>query len=82
MIKKNNVIAQVQNIIKNQSGISVNEQDILLDKGINSISMINIIIGIESEFNIEFEPVDLNYKSLRSVDCISEKIIEQIKKAR
>lgn len=38
--------------------------DLFIDLGIDSISMINLIVDIESEFNIEIEDDDLDFETI------------------
>lgn len=63
--------SKIREIIKEQINIELKDDDLLLDNGVDSISLINIIVEIENCFNIEFEPEDLNYKVLKSITDIA-----------
>lgn len=52
-----------------------NEED-LIDSGlIDSLSLINLMVMLEEEFNIRIEPDDLNIEDYRSVLSISEMVL-------
>ena len=46
--------------------------DILMESGIDSISIIELILNIEEHYNIKFESSELNYKLLKSIRTTSE----------
>ena len=65
------ICSKVREIIKNQINVELKDNDLLLDNGVDSVSLINIIVEIENCFDIEFEPEDLNYKILKSITDIA-----------
>ena len=46
--------------------------DLLLENGIDSVSIIEIIVEIEEKYGIEFDNTKLNYNLLRSIRSISQ----------
>ena len=68
------VCLRIKEIIKNQIKVDLNNDDLLLDNGVDSVSMINIVVDIENFFDIDFEPQDLNYKTLRTITDIANYI--------
>ncbi len=66
-----NITNKIQEIICTQIGHKIKNDDILLENGIDSISIIEVITSIEEAFNIEFESSMLNYKMLKSIQTIS-----------
>ena len=68
------ICEKIQELIYQYSSIKLDYQAILLENGIDSVSIIELIINIEDEFNIEFEPGVLNYKLFKSINTISEHV--------
>ncbi|MGN1145711.1 MAG: phosphopantetheine-binding protein [Acetatifactor sp.] len=53
-------------------GITVAQEDFLVDIGFNSLTKVDLILAVEEEFNIEFCDEDLQPRKLKSVkDLIS-----------
>jgi acyl carrier protein len=69
------ICSEVKKIIKGQTNLDLQNNDLLLDKGVDSLSLINIVIEIENYFDIEIDPEDLNYKTLKSITDIANCII-------
>lgn len=62
----------VKNIVRNIITQSVNnnliqDDDILMEHGVDSVLMIEIVMRIEERFNIEFSAENLNYHTLKSI---------------
>ena len=55
-------------------------ETLLLENGIDSVSIIEIIMNIEEKFNIEFEPSMLNYNLFKSINTISEYVYKHLSK--
>lgn len=72
MINFETITKQVQEIINEQIGKQIQIDDILLESGVDSISIIEVLISIEETFNIEFQSEMLNYKLLKSIRTVSE----------
>ena len=50
------------------------DQD-LIDSGLlDSLSLVQLMVALEEEFNIKFEPEDLNFDDYRSVRSMTEMI--------
>lgn len=58
-------------VIEYTGSDKIDNEDILLENGLDSISMIEIVTIIEDEYSIEFEPLKLNYETLRTIESIS-----------
>lgn len=76
------VVKKVQEIVKENTGFSGDEKDIdLVETGyIQSLSMINIVMGIEAEYGIEVEAADLVRNNFRTVDSIADLVMKYIGK--
>lgn len=75
MINKN-----VREIITEYTGNKqIKNDDVLLETGVDSISMIEIVVIIEEKFGIEFNPENLNYETLKTINSICKYIETVIK---
>lgn len=77
-MSKEDIEVIVSNIIQdriNKKHCIANDA-ILLDEGIDSLTIIEVVVKIEESFNFEFEDENLSYKTLRSIDSISEYIYQ------
>ncbi len=52
----------------------------LLENGMDSITMINVVTILEEEFQIEFDPEKLTYETLKTINSISKYIQEELEK--
>lgn len=50
---------------------------ILLDEGINSFKIIEVVLKIEEVFNFEFEDEKLSYETLRTIGSIAEYVYQR-----
>lgn len=66
------ICSKVRKIIKEQINVDLKDNDLLLENGVDSISLINIVVELENYFDIEFEPEMLNYKTLKSITDIAK----------
>lgn len=66
------ICSKVRKIIKEQINVDLKDNDLLLENGVDSISLINIVVELENNFDIEFEPEMLNYKTLKSITDIAK----------
>ncbi|KST91465.1 hypothetical protein KF134_1239 [Lactococcus lactis subsp. lactis] len=73
----------VQQIIKN-SQMSLKETDItsngdlIDDLGLDSFSMVQLVVSLENEFNIEFELDELDFENFRKYKVLEERILNKI----
>ena len=61
-------------IVEHTNNSEIKDDDLLLENGIDSISMIEIVMGIEEKLEIEFEASKLNYETLKSINSICKYI--------
>ena len=73
-MKIEDIMKKVQGIIEAETGILFEYDMVLLEKGLNSLSMISIVVKIEDEFSIEFEADALSYSVLKSIHSVSQEI--------
>lgn len=67
---------KIQGIVYEQIAVKLNFDDILIENGFDSVSMIEFIVKIEEFFDVEFELSRLNYKLLKSIRTISEYVYQ------
>jgi len=53
--------------------------DDLYDKGLTSLSTVNLMLAIEDEFDIEFPDTKLNRKTFSSIESLLETVTELLK---
>lgn len=70
------VLVKIQGIVYEQIAVKLDFDDILIENGLDSVSMIEFIVKIEEFFNVEFELSKLNYKLLKSIRTISEYVYQ------
>lgn len=70
------ILIKVQGIVYEQTKVKLDFDDILIENGLDSISIIDFIVKIEEFFDVEFELSKLNYKLLRSIQTISEYVYQ------
>ena len=75
-----NIIDIVQKVVASYiDGKLIGYDELLADNGIDSASIIEIVIELEEIFNIEFSPERLNYQTLKSINTISDYLKVKIK---
>lgn len=73
------IMDKIQQIIASYvKGRKIQYDDLLIENGIDSVLMIEIIMEFEEKFNIEFDLARLNYNTLKSIRSISEYIQSEI----
>lgn len=70
------ILKIVENKLNNKTKVKTN--DLLLDVGIDSVNIIELVIEIETKFDFEFEESMLSYNTLRSIDSISKYVYKRI----
>jgi acyl carrier protein len=68
------IFSSVKDIIHNHTEIEMACDEVLIEHGIDSVSIIEIVMELEEMFNIEFDSSSLNYKLLKSMESISKYI--------
>ena len=56
----------------------IQDDDILTEIGVDSFSIIKLVIELEKYFNFEFEDKELSYKTLSSVNSIATYIKKRL----
>ncbi|BDE09051.1 acyl carrier protein, acpP [Lactococcus cremoris] len=77
------VLKPIKEIIAKVSPLSASEikdDDKLSSIGVDSLSIVEIIVGLEEKFNIEFDDSELNSEQLSSIPEILKLVNESLDK--
>lgn len=74
------IMYRIQQLILDRFNLTISYDSPILENGITSMNIIELIVDIEEEYNIEFDANALNYRLLRTIKTISEYVFEQINK--
>ena len=71
----NIIESKIRNILKENVDLKIpieqiNLEDNLLQIGMDSINCIKVILGIEEEFNYQFDDEDLNYENFHNISSL------------
>lgn len=82
-MKKTDIIKKTKEIIVDvmeleMSIAEVSGQDLINELGINSIDSVEILVTVESEFDIEISDEDLNSELIQSLDNLVNYIAERL----
>jgi len=70
-------IMKTNNIIKGE--VSINEEGSLSKEyGVNSLHVIQLIVGIEEQFNLEFNDTELMMANFDTISCIADVVLKQL----
>lgn len=67
------IIGQDPNIV------TIQDDEILTDRGFGSLRIIELVVLIEDKFDFEFETDMLSYETLRTISSISKYIYQRMK---
>ena len=70
-------IMKTSNIIKGEELIN-QEASLSKEYGINSLHVIQLIVGIEDQFNLEFNETQLMTTNFDTVSCIADVVLKQL----
>lgn len=59
--------------------LTIQDDEMLYDRGIDSLRIIELVVHIEEKFGFEFEMDKLTYETLRTVSSISEYVHQRVK---
>lgn len=74
------IMNRIQQLILDRFNLTISYDSPILENGITSMNIMELIVDIEEEYNIEFDANALNYRLLRTIKTISEYVFEQINK--
>ena len=65
-----NIIEKIKLIAREELDCEINEEDSLKDCGVDSLSLVNLVIAVEQAFNITFPDDELQPENLVSLTDI------------
>jgi acyl carrier protein len=79
---QNRVLALVKSIL-NQNAITaeVNADSLLVDAGLTSMDMVNLMLGVEAEFDFTIPQPEITPENFQSVKTLERMILAQLQHA-
>ena len=80
---QNRLIALVRSIlIQNAITDQVDAESLLVDVGLNSVDMVNLMLGVEAEFDFTIPQAEITPENFQSVNTLQEMIVAQLIRRR
>jgi len=77
---QNRVIALVKSILaQNAITAEVDADSLLVDVGLNSVDMVNLMLGVEAEFDFTIPQTDITPENFQSVNTLQQIIMAQLR---
>jgi len=77
---QNRVLALVKSILKqNAITAEVNPESLLVDAGLTSMDMVNLMLGVEAEFNFTIPQSEITPENFQSIKTLELMIVNQLK---
>lgn len=74
------IVNEIKKLVNNGIDVNITEKTSLVELGIDSLMTVELVLGLEDAFNIQFNDSDLEMENLRNVrDIVNlvNKYIEQ-----
>lgn len=74
------IVNEIKKLVNNGTNANITEETSLVELGIDSLMTVELVLGLEDAFNIQFNDSDLEMENLRNVrDIVNlvNKYIEQ-----
>ena len=74
------IVNEIKKLVNNGTDANISEETSLVELGIDSLMTVELVLGLEDAFNIQFNDSDLEMENLRNVrDIVNlvNKYIEQ-----
>ena len=76
---QNRVIALVQSILtQNAITAEVDAESLLVDLGLNSVDMVNLMLSIEAEFDFTIPQPEITPENFRSIMTLQHLVVAQL----
>jgi acyl carrier protein len=77
---QNRVIAIVKSILaQNAIAAEIDADSLLVDVGLNSVDMVNLMLGVEAEFDFTIPQTDITPENFQSVKTLQQMIVAQLR---
>jgi acyl carrier protein len=76
---ENRIITLVRSILaQNAIAAEVNAESLLIDVGLNSVDMVNLMLGVEAEFDFTIPQAEITPENFQSVRTLRRLIVAQL----
>jgi acyl carrier protein len=73
------IIALVRSLLEqNAITAEIDAESSLVDVGLNSVDMVNLMLGVEAEFDFTIPPTELTPEKFQSVKTLQQMILTQL----
>jgi acyl carrier protein len=79
---QNRILAVVKSILEQNSiKAEVGVESLLVDVGLNSVDMVNLMLAVEAEFDLTIPQAEITPENFQSVKTLQQLIIAQLQPA-
>jgi acyl carrier protein len=79
---QNRILALVQSILEqNAIAAEVDPESLLVDVGLTSMDMVNLMLGVEAEFDFTIPQSEITPENFQSVQTLQRMIVSQLEPA-
>lgn len=79
---QNRVLALVKSILEqNAISVEIGPQSRLVDVGLTSMDMVNLMLGVEAEFDFTIPQSEITPENFQSVETLQRMIVSQLEPA-
>jgi acyl carrier protein len=76
---QNRVLALVRAILEqNAMAVEIGPQTLLVDAGLTSMDMVNLMLGVEAEFDFTIPQSEITPENFQSVETLQRMIVSQL----
>jgi acyl carrier protein len=76
------ILALVETILKQNSiAAQVDPESRLVDVGLTSMDMVNLMLGVEAEFDFTIPQAEITPENFQSIETLERMIVEQLQPA-
>lgn len=69
---RDNIKGKIIKAAKDTIGVELDENESLIESGVDSLALVSLIVSIEYAFNVEFSDDDLQPENLKTVSSLIE----------
>lgn len=72
MMDREDIKGKIIKAAKDTIGVELDENESLIESGVDSLALVSLIVSIEYAFNVEFSDDDLQPENLKTVSSLIE----------
>ncbi len=78
---QNRIIALVRSILeRNSIKAEIDAESLLVDAGLNSVDMVNLMLGVEAEFDFTIPQAEITPENFQSVSTLKRLVTTQLQR--